>query len=147
MRKLFRFEYEPCNGTCYHYCDILPGELRKLSEEARQELVKLMVRAHNSLCDNPNYSFGVDLDETNGLFVAHFRTPEKTDLNSSKSFSECVFEVCQKVLGTNIPKIDGSCVFGDNGAESLGEKILKECADEAFSKAEHKACPCKEQVA
>lgn len=49
MRKLFRFKYEPCNKTCYAYCSKLMGELRKLPDGERRDLVASMVEAHNRL--------------------------------------------------------------------------------------------------
>ena len=95
MRKLFRFKYEPCNGDCYAWCDHLPNELMKVSEEERQTIVGLMVEAHNKLCDNPEYSFGVDLDEGTRIFVAHFRTPEATEVFCSMiSFGKFAASSC-----------------------------------------------------
>lgn len=143
MRKLFRFKYEPCSGMCYAWCDKLIKELRKLEHTDRIQLVKLMVDAHNKLCDNPAYSFGVDTDRSGTVFVAHFRTPDKTDLYYSGNFEEVVKEVCSVVLKTNIPTLSGDCVFGDNGAEDLGHEILKYCQDEFFFTLEERHCECK----
>lgn len=143
MRKLFRFKYEPCNGTCYAWCDHLIEELRELDVTKRNQIVSLMVDAHNKLCDNPDFSFGVDVDENHTVFVAHFRTPERTDLFHSRVFSECVEKVCSEVLKTEIPQISGICQYGDNGAEDLGNEILKYCQDEAFAELKNKECPCK----
>ncbi len=147
MRKLFRFKYEPCNGMCYAWCDKLTIELRKLSDQHRQTLVALMVEAHSHLCDNPDYSFGVDVDEINGHFAAHFRTPTTTDLYSGDSFSGVVTRVCREVLGTHVPTVEGECVFGDNGAESLGEEILRFCTEEGFKELQQRHCECKAHVA
>jgi len=142
MRKIFRFKYEPCEGMCYAWCKALQRELRKMSETKRQNLVSLMVTAHDQLCDNPEFSFGVDVDENKGIFAAHFRTPEKTDLFVSENFAECVDKVCQKVLNTEIPKAKGVCSYGQNGTEDLGNEILKFCTDEAFNKLQKEACVC-----
>jgi len=142
MRKLFRFKYEPCNKTCYAWCAVLPEELNRLSQEEKQETVSLMVEAHEKLCDNPDYSFGVDLDEEKRIFAAHFRTPESTSVFVNTSFSECVREVCETVLNTDITKVDGVCGFGDNGAEDLGREILRACVDEVYREEHHNKCPC-----
>ena len=142
MRKLFRFKYEPCNGTCYAWCDVLPTELLKLSPEERQNVVGKMVSAHASLCDNPDYSFGVDLDDKTQVFVAHFRTPGATETFVDTTFSGCVKQVCEKVLGTEIPKTAGQCNYGDNGAEDLGAEILRACTDVVFREKHHNECPC-----
>ncbi len=142
MRKLFRFKYEPCNKTCYQWCHTLTTELNQLSPDERQSLVSLMVLAHARLCDNPDYSFGVDINEKSGTFVAYFRTPTSTDTFADDSFSECVEAVCEKVLNTEIPKTEGFCLYGDNGAEDLGNEILKACTDIAYREEHHQACPC-----
>lgn len=143
MRKLFRFKYEPCNKTCYAYCSKLMTELRRLPQNEREFLVSNMVEAHNRLCDNPDYSFGVDVDETNNVFVSHFRTPESTDLFSNKKFSDCVKSVCNVVLRTDIPQVKGECNFGDNGAKNLGREILKFCTDVGYAEVLEKHCECK----
>lgn len=143
MRKLFRFKYEPCNKTCYCYCSKLMTELRKLEQEDRQGLVASMVRAHNKLCDNPDYSFGVDMDDTDNVFVAHFRTPEKTDVFYNKHFAGCVMEVCNEVMKEKIPQLSGECRFGDNGSENLGKQILDFCEDVAYYKLLEEHCECK----
>lgn len=143
---MFRFKYEPCNGTCYAWCDSLIRRLREMDETKRRQLVQMMVDAHNRLCDNPAYSFGVDTDDKN-LFVAHFRTPEKTDLYSGTSFSEVVEQVCTAVMATDIPQVSGACNFGDNSTEDLGREILRYCTDEAFLELEARHCECKAHAA
>ena len=143
MQKLFRFKYEPCNGMCYAWCDKLTTELLKLTVGNRQALVATMTKAHDRLCDNPNYSFGVDVDAAGTTFVAHFRTPEKTDLYSSKDFVNVVSMVCTEVMKADIPQIKGDCVYGANGAEDLGREILRACEDIAYREEHHNNCPCK----
>jgi hypothetical protein len=142
MRKLFRFKYEPCNKTCYAYCSKLMTELRALSQQGREALVAKMVEAHNHLCDNPEYSFGVDVDDNTNYFVAYFRTPEKTELFGG-TFEEVVTEVCTNVLQASIPQIQGECKFGDNGAENLGVEILKFCTDVGYQQVLADHCECK----
>ena len=146
MRKLFRFKYEPCNGTCYAYCAILPEELNRLEETERHQVVDKMVTAHNRLCDNPDYSFGVDMDDKSKAFVAHFRKPSETQLLYGPSFKEAVEKVCGTVMETHIPKVDGKCVYGDNGAEDLGREILQACSDPEFLRKHHERCPCSQAV-
>ena len=142
MRKLFRFKYEPCNGTCYAWCDVLPEELNKMSDEERKSTIETMVEAHSHLCDNPDYSFGIDREDVTRMFVAHFRTPAGVETFLGKSFQESVQQVCSQVLKTDIPKVSGVCAYGDNGAEDLGREILRACIDEDYRKAHHDACPC-----
>jgi hypothetical protein len=147
MRKLFRFKYEPCKGDCYAWCDSLPNELNKLTDEDRQLLVLGMVKAHDRLCDNLEYSFGVDFDKDTQVFVAHFRTPTSTDIRTSSTFQGCVQEICALVLSTDIPQVEGACSYGDNGAEDLGREILRACTDIAFREKHHEECPCHGKVA
>lgn len=143
MRKLFRFKYEPCKGDCYAWCDHLPQELNKLPTIRRTLTVEMMVKAHDRLCDNPEYSFGIDVNQQEGIFVGHFRTPEGTDVYASKSFEQAVHVLCDMVMQANIPPLSGACQYGDNGAEDLGREILKACTDEEYRKAHHTNCPCK----
>lgn len=143
MRKLFRFKYEPCNKTCYAYCEKLMKELRDLPKDRRESVVDKMVEAHNRLCDNPEYSFGVDTDEKDNVFVAHLRTPEKTDLFYSRNFEDTVLDVCNSVMKENIPQLEGNCCYGNNGAESLGQEILKFCTDVGYAEITSKHCECK----
>lgn len=143
MRKLFRFKYEPCNRTCYAYCQILMRELRKLADKDRQQLVNAMVQAHNHLCDNPEYSFGVDIDEKENIFVGHLRTPKSTDLFSGRDFDSTIYKTCNAVLNTQIPQVKGDCNFGDNGGESLGQEILKFCTDLGYAQIKESHCECK----
>ena len=142
MRKLFRFKYEPCEGTCYAWCDYLPAQLNMLSEQERKDIIDLMVRAHNNLCDNPDFSFGIDMDDEMNMFVSHFRTPEKTNVYLHKTFNSCVKEICLIVLNEKIPQTKGQCNYGDNGSENLGKEILRACQDEIYREEHHKNCPC-----
>ena len=142
MRKMFRFKYEPCKGDCYVWCDSLPEELNKLSEEKRRLIVELMVKAHDRLCDNPDYSFGIDREDSSGMFVAHFRTPAATDTYLNSSFAESVETICAEVMKADIPQVSGACSYGDNGAEDLGREILRACTDLVYRKDHHDNCPC-----
>src|SRR5271154_6137866 len=146
MRKLFRFKYEPCKGDCYAWCDHLPQELNKMTDEERQTTVALMVEAHNRLCDNPEYSFGIDQDNVTKMFVAHFRSPASTETFLSPDFGSSVRSVCQLVMATDIPQITGACSYGDNGAEDLGAEILRACVDIVYREAHHDNCPCQKMA-
>ena|SRR5690242_8643131 len=128
MKKLFRFKYEPCNGTCYVWDDDFYEGLKKLSQSLREDLVNTVVRAHDKLCDNPQYYFGLDKCEKTGLFIGHFVQPTRLDMFSDTSLSQCILELCEAVIKTNIPEVKGICNFGQNGTENLAEIILKACA-------------------
>ena len=144
MRKLFRFKYEPCNKTCYAYCSKLMTELRALSRNCRESLVAKMVKAHGHLCDNPAYSLGLDVEEAMNVFVAHLRTPEKTELFCGREFENVVLSVCEATLLEKIPNSpSGECRYGDNGAENLGREILKFCTDAGYAMIANSHCECK----
>jgi hypothetical protein len=118
-----------------------------LTEEKRLKVVASMVEAHARLCDNPEYSFGIDLNEELNVFVAHFRTPKNTDTFVGPAFANVVAQITSAVLATDIPQSQGQCTFGDNGAEDLGREILKACQDEVYRKTHHDACPCHKEAA
>lgn len=124
MKKLFRFKYEPCNGGCYQYKDVFFMEMKKLSSTSKNEMVKLIVDAHDKLCDNPEYYFGLDMCEKTGLFIGHFVQPSRTDVFSGTTLEQCINDMCSYVISTDIPKLTGTCTFGDNGSENLAQKIL-----------------------
>lgn len=124
MKKLFRFKYEPCNGTCYAHEPIFFKELSGITNERREILVNIIVKAHDKLCDNPEYSFGIDLCEKSGIFIGHFRTPEKIDIYTGHTLEEACLDLCKAVIQTEIPILEGQCTFGDNGTENLAKQIL-----------------------
>lgn len=142
MRKLFRFKYEPCKGDCYAWCDSLPEELNKLSDVERKSVVQMMVGAHAKLCDNPEYSFGIDRDDVRGMFVAHFRTPAATDTFLHSTFADSVRAISTVVLAADIPQVSGACSYGDHGSEDLGREILRACTDLVYREEHHANCPC-----
>lgn len=140
-RKIFRFKYEPCNGTCYAWCEALVHCLR--NDPDHTQLVNMMVEAHEKLCDNPDYSFGVDFSQKTGVYVAHFRTPDKLNVFASTSFREVVEDVCAAVMDEDIPFLLASCIFGGNGTEDLGREILRFCTDEGVKLLAEHHCECK----
>ena len=142
MQKMFRFKYEPCKGDCYAWCDSLPEELNKLSDSDRQFTIETMIKAHNHLCDNPEYSFGIDRDNKTGMFVAHFRHPKATDTYLLPDFKLAVSTVCNEVLSIDIPKVVGDCSYGANGDENLGAEILRACVDLVYRREHHENCLC-----
>ena len=125
MKKLFRFKYEPCNGTCYAHQPIFFSEMKKLQQLEKEALVEKIVKAHDQLCDNPEYYFGLDMCEKTGLFIGHFVQPERTDIFTGETLAECISDMADTVIATDIPKLKGHCTYGDSGAENLAEQILR----------------------
>ena len=126
MRKLFRFKYEPCNGTCYCYEEIFYEELR--GQPHVSSLIDLVVQAHDNLCDNPDYSFGIDKCEFTGIFVGFFRTPTRTETYTAYTLTGCIKQVCKDVIAEDIPVLEGVCNFGKSNTENLAEVIRKAVA-------------------
>lgn len=127
MKKVFRFQYEPCVGTCYQYKDIFQKELGKISKENLKSIVNKIVEAHDSTCDDPSQRFGVDYDENNQLFVGSFINGTKLDLFSDNSFELLINTLTSHVLKENKNKtyVSGQCTYGNNGNENLAEIILE----------------------
>lgn len=125
MKKLFRFKYEQCNGTCYAWDSIFYEGLRKLSPIERQTLVSMVTKAHDKLCDNPAYYFGLDMCEKTNLFIGHFVQPSRLDLFTNISLAGCIRELTEHVIKTDIPVLEGICTYGQNGTENLGKQILE----------------------
>ena len=128
MKKLFRFKYEPCNGTCYVWDDDFYEGLRHLGAESRITLVNLVTKAHDKLCDNPDFYFGLDKCEKTGLFIGHFRQPTRLDIFTGTTLVEAINEMCDFIIATEIPQLEGICEFGNNGTENLANQILSACA-------------------
>ena len=128
MKKLFRFKYEPCNGTCYAHQPIFFKEMKKLTLNERTTLVNEIVKAHDNLCDNPNYYFGLDLCQESNVFIGHFVQPDRLDTFSGKTLNECILKMSKHIINTEIPQLEGSCNFGHQGYENLSEQIMQACA-------------------
>ena len=126
MKKLFRFQYEKCNGTCYTGGDDFYKELENQPKSVIRELVDKIVAAHDSTCDDPNQRFGIDYDEENKIFIGSFLNNMKLDIFSDKDFVRLVDTLMTHVLSENTNKVINreNCVFGLNGQENLAEVIL-----------------------
>lgn len=127
MKKLFRFKYEPCNGTCYAHQPIFFSEMKKLTPLEKETLVAVIVKAHDQMCDNPDYYFGVDFCEDTNVFIGHFTQPNRCDLYTANTLAECVSKMCKDVINTTIPIYKGLCNFGTSGNENLADQILACC--------------------
>ena len=128
MQKLFRFKYEECNGTCFAHEDIFFAQLGAIHEVRRKVLVDLVVKAHDNLCDNPDYSFGLDYCDITDTFIGHFIQPGRIDVFSSYHLNTCITDMCETVVDADIPQIEGVCTFGDTGEGNLAEIILSNVA-------------------
>ena|SRR5271165_5495898 len=127
MKKLFRFQYEKCNGTCYAPEDTFKEALKNVPEKELETLIMNIVEAHDSTCDDPEQRFSVDYDENNKIFIGSFINGKTLDLFSDKSFVNLINSLTSHVIKENKNKIITSdqCVYGNNGNENLAEKILK----------------------
>ena len=130
MKKVFRFQYEPCVGTCYAHSPIFFSELKKAPQELLTSTIDKIVAAHDSTCDDITQRFGVDYDEANNIYVGSFMNGTRLDLFSDKSFLTLANILSSHVLKENEGKAVSSadCKFGENGNENLAELILTSVA-------------------
>ena len=120
MRKLFRFKYEECNGTCYAYGPAFKEELSKLTD--LDSVIDPVVEAHDHMCDNPDYSFGIDMND-DGIYVGFIKTPVRVDTYTDTSFIAMCEKLNKDVMAMDIPPVDGQCEYGHTGLEDLKGKI------------------------
>ena len=112
MRKIFRMQYEPCNGDCYAWDgdddndsgsdsdgdDTLPlGPLRSDPVRLKRIMDKL-VAMHQELCGNVNLRYGIDLDEENKLYIGSFWHYGKLELFTHKNLYVLVEIMADYVL-------------------------------------------------
>lgn len=130
MKKLFRFKYEPCSGTCYCPGDKFFEELNKFDEDGKKQLINKIVSAHDSTCDDPNQLFAIDYDENVGVYIGTVFDNGRLDLFSDKSFVSLVDALTSFVKKQNEGRASksGNCVYGASGIEDLANIILKQCA-------------------
>lgn len=130
MKKIFRFQYEPCTGTCYTGGNDFYQELKKADTNKLNSIINNIVKAHDSTCDDLDQRFGVDYDEENKIFIGTFLNGRRLDMFSDKSFLNLVDTLSNHVLNENKNKLikEEGCVFGINGNENLAELILKSVA-------------------
>lgn len=130
MKKLFRFKYEPCSGTCYAPEKKFFDELRALDLKSKNELIAKIVSAHESTCDDPTQLFAVDYDETTKTYIGTALIDGRLDLFSSNSFVDLIEVLTNFVKLQNAGKqrAIGSCVYGVSGIEDLTKIILQQSA-------------------
>lgn len=130
MKKLFRFQYEACNGTCYAPEEQFFIDLRAVPLSQLHGVVDKIVTAHNRTCNNPNMRFAVDLDETHNIYIGSWMNNGTLDLFSSSSFIDVVDQLSSHILDV-VPEAqteyDNNCEFGE-GHENLAEMILNAVA-------------------
>jgi hypothetical protein len=127
MKKLIRFKYEKCRGTCYTGPDDKFPELDILPKEELTILIKKVVSAHNSTCDDPNQWFGVDMCEKTNLYVGHFYDGKQMEMFTSTSLVDILNDLSDYILQVNENKkfTYGLCKYGFNTfQENLEAKIM-----------------------
>lgn len=118
--------YEPCVGTCYAHGPDFYDELKKTTSEELASVVKTIVEAHDSTCDDPEQRFGVDYDEENKIFIGSFMNGKRLDLFSDRSFLKLVKVLSNHVIKENTGKAKsaGVCNYGESGNENLAKIIM-----------------------
>lgn len=125
MKKLIRFQYEPCNGTCYTAPDDdFFKELENLDEEILFKTIKNIVHAHDRICDKINMGFGIDYCVENKIYVGTFSYEGKLDLFSSKSFIDCIFQLTNYILNKIKFNESYKCEYSTGKEENLFKELL-----------------------
>lgn len=136
MKKVFRMQYEPCNGDCYHPHNVFTGikELESNPERLKEVTDKLL-KIHEPLCGNVNIRYGIDQDVETGLYIATFwhygkleMFSNKNDLRLIEELADCVIayfdsEAGKKELASDPGLGHKVCAYGED--ESLREFVLK----------------------
>lgn len=126
MQKLFRFQYEACNGTCYGNGDRFFQDLKDVPKAELTQLINKIVDAHNRMCNNPNMRFGLDFDQTNKIYIGNWMNNGTLDLFTSTNFMDVVTQLTShvlKVVPVSQSEYENNCEFGE-GHENLAEQIL-----------------------
>jgi len=113
MRKIFRMQYEPCNGDCYSYddsdddnssesdsedSDQLPLGPLRWDLKRMKNIIDKLVAMHQPLCGNVNLRYGIDLDETNNIFIGSFWHYGKLELFTGKDLYNLVESMADFIL-------------------------------------------------
>ena len=123
MRKIFRMQYEPCNGQCYAWddddddtstssggggggsdddddrdSDILPLRALRNDPVRLKRVMDKLVAMHQELCGNKNLRYGIDLDEDNHIFIGSFWHYGKLELFTDKNHIALIEKMADFVL-------------------------------------------------
>lgn len=123
MRKLFRMKYEPCNGRCYEYDDVLKIKDFSMSLQDAATLLDRIIAIHEPACGNEHLAYGMDYDEGTGVFVASFQHFGQLDLFTSTDGVECMNKL-----------IDGALAWYSS---EDGKRLLAEHPGEGHNVCEH----------
>ncbi len=97
MRKIFRMHYEPCQGLCYSWEDVVDVSELASDPERYARLKASMIQIHEPSCGDDQIRYAIDLDEDNALFVASFMHYGKLELLSGKNLVDLLEEFCVMV--------------------------------------------------
>jgi hypothetical protein len=114
MRKVFRMQYEPCNGDCYAWDrdddrddtpepppkdkDILPLHHLMNDRPRLKALMEKLVAMHQPLCGNRNLRYGIDLDEDKKLFIGSFWHYGRLELFTDTDMTKLIETMADYVL-------------------------------------------------
>lgn len=100
MRKLFRMKYEPCDGRCYAWEDVINMEELGVDVKSAAALLDRIINIHEPACGNENLAYALDYDEDSKVFIASFIHYGSLDL-----FAD------QKALGALNKLIDAALLY------------------------------------
>lgn len=111
MRKVFRMQYEPCNGDCYAWGDDDDDDvkhentasfssIRSLKDNLPRlkSLMDRLVKIHEPLCGNANMRYAIDQDTKTGLYVGSFWHYGKLELVMNSTILNTLEDLIEMVL-------------------------------------------------
>lgn len=149
MRKIFRMQYEPCNGECYAWdrddddrgsdsgsgsggsggsddddkdTDIMPLRALRNDPIRLKSVMTKLVSMHEELCGNKNLRYGIDLDEDRNIFIGSFWHYGKLEL-----FTEtCHIRLIEKMADFVIPFYKTEAYFEESKQDKgLGHTVCE----------------------
>ncbi len=109
--------YEPCQGTCYSWEDVVDVSELSSDPERYARLKASMIQIHQPACGDEKIRYAIDLDEANGLFIASFMHYGKLELLTGKNLVDLLEEFCVMVTAhwgteTGILELEAGGGFG-----------------------------------
>ena len=138
MRKVFRMQYEPCNGLCYapsHSADDENFESFNAMHELKNDkprLAKLLAdltKVHDPLCGNENLRIAIDKDDIAEIYVGSFIHYGKLEMvlgDNLLATLEALFKLILQMYDTKDFKAD---IAADSG---LGHEVCEHGQDAAL---------------
>lgn len=107
MRKVFRMQYEPCDGLCYapsydpmdeNYESFFAIRGLKDDKPRLAKLLTKLTEIHEPLCGNKNMRYAIDKDDVAGTFVGSFWHYGKLELVLGDNLLNTIEDLSELIL-------------------------------------------------